>query len=109
MQRKLNTVVKDCGTVGNKVDSGKSKLTAVKARVLKLENKKWDKEEDQDKTPNSSCGTVGGIIQDKEGDGEVQQDNVQELFLVRPSRATESGILPSRKKIVFCSGSLLQQ
>ena len=40
MQRKLNTVVKDCGTVGNKVDSGKNELTAVKARVFKLENKK---------------------------------------------------------------------
>ena len=50
MQRKLNTVVKDCGTVGNKVDSGKNELTAFKARVLKLENKKWDKEVDHDKT-----------------------------------------------------------
>ena len=40
MQRKLNTVVKDCGTVGNKADSTKSELTAVKARALKLENKK---------------------------------------------------------------------
>ena len=40
MQRKLGTVVKDCGTVGNKVDSGKNELTAIKARILKLENKK---------------------------------------------------------------------
>ena len=31
--------MKDCGTVGNKADSTKSELTAVKARVLKLENK----------------------------------------------------------------------
>ena len=40
MQRRLNAVVKDCGTVGNKVDSGKTELTAVKVRVLKLENKR---------------------------------------------------------------------
>ena len=40
MKNKLNTVVKDCGTVGNKVDQVKNEVTAVKARVLKLENKK---------------------------------------------------------------------
>ena len=40
MQRKLNSVTKDCGTVGNKAESTKSELTSVKARVLKLENKK---------------------------------------------------------------------
>ena len=39
MQKKLNTVVSDCGTVGNNVDTMKSEVTAVKARVLKLENK----------------------------------------------------------------------
>ncbi len=40
MKNKLNTVVKDCGTVGIKVDQVKNEVTAVKARVLKLENKK---------------------------------------------------------------------
>ena len=57
---------------------------------------------DEDKPiTNPSCGSVGGTAQGNRGYGEVQQDNSQECSVVRPVRATESGILHSRKKLPF--------
>ena len=80
MQRKWNTVVKDCGTVGNKVGSGKNELTAVKAKDLKL-GKKWDKVVGQGKIyTDPSCGASRGTVEANEGFCRVQQDNDQKLF-----------------------------
>ena len=57
---------------------------------------------DKDKPiTNPSCGSVGGTAQGNRGYGEVQQDNNQECSVVRPVRATESGILHQTKKLLF--------
>ena len=115
MQRKLNTVVKDCGTVGNKVDSVKTEVTAVKARVLKLRDDKWEYALDLTLGSNHAytdplLGNIQRTVKDNEGTGEFvkktteggcQQDNSEDFSLVRPARATESGILQLKKKISF--------
>ena len=44
---------------------------------------------------------MGGTDSGNGGDVEVQQDNRQEFSVVRPLRATESGILHSKKKLSF--------
>ena len=55
---------------------------------------------DQDKPiTNPSSGSGGGTAQGNGGYGEVQQDNNQEFPLLRPVRATGSGILHSRKQL----------